>query len=59
VWLGYVDPHGGTLRRLLRPLSIGAGYLRADDENADITLTIALHRITSAILTDEPAAADS
>jgi hypothetical protein len=55
VWLGYVDAHGGTLNRFVRPLSLGAGYLRAEDETAEISLTIALHRITSAALTDDTA----
>jgi predicted DNA-binding transcriptional regulator YafY len=48
VWLGYVDSHGGTATRIVRPVSIGAGYLRAEDERADVMHTFALHRITSA-----------
>ncbi|HEY0485944.1 MAG TPA: helicase-associated domain-containing protein [Mycobacteriales bacterium] len=48
VWLGYVDAHGGTVTRVVRPLSIGAGYLRAEDERTDVMHTFALHRITSA-----------
>jgi predicted DNA-binding transcriptional regulator YafY len=55
VWLGYVDAHGGTLRRMVRPVSIGAGYLRAEDDNTEVLLTIALHRITAAALATEPA----
>ena len=35
VWVGYVDAHGGAASRLLRPVSIGAGYLRAEDERTD------------------------
>jgi hypothetical protein len=53
VWLGYVDAHGGTLTRMVRPLSIGAGYLRAEDDNTEVLLTIALHRITSAALVED------
>jgi predicted DNA-binding transcriptional regulator YafY len=53
VVLGYVDAHGGTLARTVLPLSIGAGYLRAEDERTDVLHTFALHRITSAALVDE------
>jgi hypothetical protein len=48
VWLAYVDAHGGTATRVVRPVSIGAGYLRAEDERTDVMHTFALHRITSA-----------
>jgi len=50
VWVGYVDAHGGTAQRLVRPVSIGAGYLRAEDERTDTLHTFALHRITAAVL---------
>jgi Helicase conserved C-terminal domain len=53
VVLGYVDAHGGTLARTVLPVSIGAGYLRAEDERTDVLHTFALHRITSAALVDE------
>ncbi|MFE7872312.1 helicase-associated domain-containing protein, partial [Micromonospora humida] len=49
VWVGYVDAHGATLSRLLRPVSIGAGYLRAEDERTEMLHTFALHRITAAV----------
>jgi len=52
VWVGYVDPHGATMSRLLRPVSIGAGYLRAQDERTDTLHTFALHRITAAVVDD-------
>ncbi len=48
VWIGYVDAHGARTSRLLRPVSIGAGYLRAEDERTDTLHTFALHRITGA-----------
>jgi hypothetical protein len=48
VWVGYVDSHGGRSSRLLRPVSIGAGYLRAEDERTDTLHTFALHRIIGA-----------
>lgn len=50
VWVGYVDSHGGRTWRLVRPVSIGAGYLRAEDERTDTWHTFALHRITGASL---------
>ncbi|HEY7177371.1 MAG TPA: helicase-associated domain-containing protein, partial [Micromonosporaceae bacterium] len=50
VWVGYVDAHGATMSRLLRPVSIGAGYLRAQDERTDMVHTFALHRITGAVV---------
>jgi hypothetical protein len=50
VWVGYVDSHGGTAARLVRPVSIGAGYLRAEDERTATLHTFALHRITAAVV---------
>ncbi|MGN9811064.1 helicase-associated domain-containing protein [Micromonospora sp. BQ11] len=50
VWVGYVDAHGATASRLVRPVSIGAGYLRAEDERTEMLHTFALHRITAAVL---------
>jgi Helicase conserved C-terminal domain len=50
VWVGYVDAHGAPASRLVRPVSIGAGYLRAEDERSEILHTFALHRITAAVL---------
>ncbi|HET9516976.1 MAG TPA: helicase-associated domain-containing protein [Actinoplanes sp.] len=49
VWVGYVDSHGATLSRLVRPVSIRAGYLRADDERSETQHTFALHRITAVV----------
>jgi hypothetical protein len=49
VWVGYVDSHGATLSRLVRPVSISAGYLRAEDERTETLHTFALHRITAAV----------
>lgn len=50
VWVGYVDAHGATASRLVRPVSISAGYLRAEDERTEMLHTFALHRITAAVL---------
>ncbi|MEV5690201.1 helicase-associated domain-containing protein [Micromonospora globbae] len=52
VWVGYVDAHGATASRLVKPVSIGAGYLRAEDERTEMLHTFALHRITAAVLAD-------
>jgi hypothetical protein len=49
VWVGYVDSHGATLSRLVRPVSIRAGYLRAEDDRSQTQHTFALHRITAAV----------
>jgi hypothetical protein len=49
VWVGYVDAHGATTSRLVRPVSIGGGYLRAEDERTEMMHTFALHRITAAV----------
>ena len=53
VWVGYVDTHGTTASRLVRPVSIGGGYLRAEDERTQMLHTFALHRVTAAVLDDE------
>jgi hypothetical protein len=49
VWVGYVDSHGSTLSRLVRPVSLSAGFLRAEDERTETLHTFALHRITAAV----------
>jgi hypothetical protein len=46
----WVAAHGATTARLVRPVSIGAGYLRAEDERTEMLHTFALHRITAAVL---------
>jgi Helicase conserved C-terminal domain len=50
VWVGYVDAHGATASRLVRPVSMAAGYLRAEDDRTETVHTFALHRITAAVL---------
>ncbi|HZM79099.1 MAG TPA: helicase-associated domain-containing protein [Candidatus Limnocylindrales bacterium] len=54
VWVGYVDAHGASASRLVRPVSIGAGYLRAEDDRTQMLHTFALHRITAAALSEQP-----
>lgn len=53
VWLGYVDAHGSVTARVVRPVSVGAGYLRAEDDRTDVLHTFALHRVTSAVLAED------
>lgn len=53
VWVGYVDAHGSSAAKLVRPVSIGAGYLRAEDDRTETLHTFALHRITSAMRDDK------
>ncbi|WBB96494.1 helicase-associated domain-containing protein [Solwaraspora sp. WMMA2059] len=52
VWVGYVDAHGAAASRLVRPVSIGAGYLRAEDERTETLHTFALQRVTAAVVHD-------
>jgi hypothetical protein len=52
-WVGYVDAHGTPVSRLVRPISMGGGYLRAEDERTEMLHTFALHRIVAASLEDE------
>jgi hypothetical protein len=53
VWVGYVDAQGATNAKLVRPVSMGGGFLRAEDDRTDMLHTFALHRITSAIVDEE------
>jgi hypothetical protein len=53
IWLSYVDAHGGVSARVLRPVSIGGGYLRAEDDRTETEHRIALHRIVSAARTQD------
>jgi hypothetical protein len=50
VWVGYVDAHGSPTSRLLRPVSMAEGFLRAEDERTETLHTFALYRITAAEL---------
>jgi hypothetical protein len=52
VWVGYVDAHGAPASRLVRPVSIGAGFLRGEDERTETLHTFALQRVTAAVLHD-------
>jgi hypothetical protein len=50
VWVGYVDAHGTTGSRLVRPVAMAGGFLHAEDERSQTRHTFALHRITAAAL---------
>jgi len=47
VVIGYVDNHGTRSDRLVDPLSVDGGQLRARDHRADDVRVFAVHRITS------------
>ncbi|MGI8647177.1 MAG: hypothetical protein DLM55_00250 [Acidimicrobiales bacterium] len=48
LWVRFIDAQGALQCRLVRPLAVGAGYLRAEDERNETSHTLALHRIASA-----------
>lgn len=54
VWLEVVGPTGSQDRRRVRPLTLDAGRLRAQDPARDAELTVAVHRIAS-VAPDAPA----
>jgi len=47
VLIGYVDNHGVTGERIVDPLGLEGGVLRARDHRADDVRTFAVHRITA------------
>jgi hypothetical protein len=55
VWVGFVDAHGGMGSKLVRPVSMGGGFLHAEDDRSQTRHTFALHRITSAALDPQDA----
>ncbi len=48
LWIRFIDAQGALQCRCVRPLAVGAGYLRAEDERNETSHTLALHRIASA-----------
>jgi hypothetical protein len=46
VWIGYLDNHGTSSERIVRPLEVGGGQLSAYDERSDEVRSFAIHRIT-------------
>jgi hypothetical protein len=48
VWIGYLDNHGTSTERIVRPVEVGGGQLSAYDERTDEVRSFAVHRITQA-----------
>jgi predicted DNA-binding transcriptional regulator YafY len=48
VWIGYVDNHGTSTERIVRPVEVGGGRLSAYDARSDEVRSFAVHRITQA-----------
>lgn len=48
VWIGFLDNHGTSSERIVRPVDVGGGQLSAYDERTDEVRTFAIHRITQA-----------
>jgi WYL domain-containing protein len=48
VWIGYLDNHGTSTERIVRPVEVGGGQLSAYDERTDEVRSFAIHRITQA-----------
>ena len=46
LWIGYVNAQGRASQRVVEPMSVDGGYLRAFDHLRDEVRTFAVHRIT-------------
>jgi predicted DNA-binding transcriptional regulator YafY len=46
LWIGYVNAQGRATQRVVEPMSVEGGYLRAFDHLHDEVRTFAVHRIT-------------
>jgi XPB/Ssl2-like helicase family protein/WYL domain-containing protein len=54
LWIGYVNAQGQATQRVVEPLTVDGGYLRAFDHLRDEVRTFAIHRITGvAVLEDD------
>jgi hypothetical protein len=54
VWIGYLDNHGTSTERIVRPVEVGGGQLAAYDERTDEVRSFAIHRITQARAGSQP-----
>lgn len=54
VWVEMVGPDGRSDRRLVRPLRVEGGRLRALDPRREAELTVAVHRIAGVVPADAP-----
>lgn len=46
VWIGYLDNHGTSTERVVRPREVGGGQVTAYDARSDEMRSFAIHRIT-------------
>ena len=51
VWIAYMDNHGTSSERIVRPVEVGGGQLSAYDARTDEVRSFAVHRITQARVT--------
>jgi predicted DNA-binding transcriptional regulator YafY len=54
VWIGYLDNHGTSSERVVKPLEVGGGQLSAYDARTEEVRSFAVHRITEARLATAP-----
>ncbi|MCW2753053.1 MAG: hypothetical protein JWQ32_464 [Marmoricola sp.] len=54
VWIGYLDNHGTSSERVVKPLEVGGGQLSAYDARTEEVRSFAVHRITQARLASAP-----
>jgi hypothetical protein len=56
LWIGYVNAQGAASQRVVEPMAVTGGYLRAFDHMRDEVRTFAVHRITGVaeLADDEP-----
>ena len=52
VWISYLDNHGTSTERIVRPREVGGGQLTAYDERSDEVRTFAVHRINEVRTTE-------
>jgi hypothetical protein len=55
LWMGYVNAEGHATQRVVEPISVEGGYVKAYDHLRDEVRTFAIHRITGVSHIDETA----
>ena len=55
LWIGYVNAEGHATQRVVEPISVEGGYVKAYDHLRDEVRTFAIHRITGVSHIDETA----
>jgi predicted DNA-binding transcriptional regulator YafY len=55
MWIGYVNAEGHATQRVVEPISVEGGYVKAYDHLRDEVRTFAIHRITGVSHLDETA----